>query len=231
MKKLAAAMLMIAACRTATPPAALHAAIDHLIVGTADLEAGMAAFTAATGVTPVRGGQHPGRGTENALVSLGSGTYLELIAPQRDAAGDDPMVQALRALPKLTAVGWAVRVDDVASAREALRSRGFAVSEPAPGSRRTPSGDTLEWTAFGLSSASSDAVPFFIQWSTSTRHPSSSSPTGCTLASLELHDPAAPEISRLVDALGMNVPVQSAPRTNLIITLDCGGRRVAFTSE
>ncbi len=52
--------------------------VDHIILGAANLEAGMAAFEKATGVMPVRGGAHPGRGTQNALVSLGDATYLEL---------------------------------------------------------------------------------------------------------------------------------------------------------
>jgi Glyoxalase-like domain len=62
---------------------AIH--IDHVMVGASNLDRAISDFEKATGIHPVFGGKHPGRGTENALVSLGRGTYLELIAPQPDA--------------------------------------------------------------------------------------------------------------------------------------------------
>ncbi len=206
------------------------ATLDHVIVGVSDLEQGVAAFTAATGVVPVRGGQHPGRGTENALVSLGNGAYLEIIAPQRDAA-DNPMVKSLRSLQRPTVIGWALQVKDAAAAHPYLRDRDFEVTELRPGSRRTTSGDLLEWTTFGLPLGATNAVPFLIHWGANTRHPSATSPTGCVLESFEVRDPEAPTISRLVEALGVAVPVSTAERTNIILNLQCGDRHASFTTE
>jgi len=59
------------------------ARVDHVIVSIDSLERGMAMLEQRTGVAPMMGAVHPGRGTRNALLSLGPTTYLELLAPNQ----------------------------------------------------------------------------------------------------------------------------------------------------
>src|SRR6185436_20196195 len=83
-----------------SPPPAVHAQVDHLVVAIRSLPEGIAEFERLVGIKAVVGGKHPGRGTENALVSLGDGKYVEIIAPQ-DGATLSPRDEDMRKLDRL----------------------------------------------------------------------------------------------------------------------------------
>jgi hypothetical protein len=210
-------------------PLAPHAHFDHLVVAIRSLPDGIAEFERLTGVKAAIGGKHPGRGTGNALVSLGGGSYLEILAPLADAtlsARDE----AMRRLDRLTIINWAVGVDDVSGAVAALRKAGFGATPPQPGSRVTPSGDRLEWTTFGLGNPGITVAPFFIHWSAGMKHPSTTAPAGCELSKLTIQDPASARLSAALGAVGVAgvTYAQGAPRIEARLT--CGTKAVTLTS-
>src|SRR5215475_4797631 len=86
--------------------------LDHLLLGCSDLDQGITFVEQHTGVRPAIGGVHPGRGTRNALLSLGELHYLEVIAPdpaQSGSATSRPELPAmLKQLTSPTLVDWAV---------------------------------------------------------------------------------------------------------------------------
>ena len=207
-------------------------AVDHILLGVPNLEAGMTAFENATGVKPVVGGTHPGRGTRNALVSLGNGTYLEIIAPQAEPDATTDMVKGLQSLATPKLIGWAERIHDIASARSALEREGFTLSESRPGSRVTPTGSRLAWTTFDIATPKIAVAPFFIEWSKTTTHPSVTSPSGCTIAAFEIADPNADVLNRALTATGVSLrAAQTADHSGMRLVLQCGSRSAEFTSE
>jgi hypothetical protein len=191
------------------------ARIDHLVLGVADLDRGIGQFEGMTGVRPAYGGRHP-TATHNALVSLGPGIYLEIIALQPETV---PPVEfaALSLLTELTPVGWAVASDDVAQLRSALLGADLRVTEPEAGSRVTPSGDALGWQTFRLRDNFREA-PFFIVWAAGSPHPSATTPSGCTLESMTIASARSDELDRLCSAL--ELPVIVARSTVSAVRLD-----------
>lgn len=196
------------------------AALDHIILATGSLARGMAAFTRLTGVTPVVGGQHPGRGTQNALASLGAGQYLEVLAPISDSGPPEP----------LRPMGWAIRTSDLAALRARLERDGIRTTAPVPGSRRKPDGALLTWATAGVEGAASPFMPFFIEWGKDVPHPSATSPSGCSLQQFVITEPDATLLRRVLAAAGVPVIVETGARREAALTLDCPHGRITFST-
>src|SRR5215472_18900271 len=85
--------------------------LDHILLGTNDLDHGIDWMQERSGVRAIFGGVHPGRGTRNALLSLGPRRYLEIIAPdpqQASAASHNDMANRVRAAQEPRLITWAV---------------------------------------------------------------------------------------------------------------------------
>src|SRR5262252_5317822 len=94
-------------------PDAVPEELDHILLGCSDLNRGIAFLEQHLGVKAMFGGVHPGRGTQNALLSLGERHYLEIIAPdpkQAGTTGPQSSVERLRLreLKEPRLVTWAV---------------------------------------------------------------------------------------------------------------------------
>ena len=210
----------------AQPRAAMPAVgIDHLILGVDDLEKGMAEFAARTGVKPIKGGVHPGRGTQNALVSLGGGRYIEIMAPSREPGTPTDA----RTLPtSLTPVGWALHTSELPSVVGVLRGAAFMMSAIQPGARARPDGLKLTWQTAGVRGTGLEGAPFFIQWGAGTPHPSGDAPTGCTLDNVTLAEPDPAPLARFMRAVRVDAVVAKGAARKLTVTLACPTGKVTF---
>jgi hypothetical protein len=200
--------------------------IDHVILGINDLERGMREFASRTGVTPRKGGEHPGRGTQNALVALGYGRYLEILAPAASRSPQSPADPRLEHA-ELTLVGWALHTRAIGSVVQQVRSAGFDVEGPSPGSRRAPDGSLLAWQSAIVQP--SGLTPFFIEWSKDTPHPSTTAPSGCTLQTMQLTHPAPERLQSFFKTIEFPATV-SRGEPRMRITLVCPSGRVEFES-
>jgi hypothetical protein len=200
--------------------------LDHLVYGAPDLDRAIEEVEQKTGVRPAYGGKHAGGLTHNALLSLGPGRYLEIIAPVRDAplAGELPFGLASIGEPRLAA--WAVTVDDLEGRVQAAKKAGYDAGPIISGGRELPDGSSLSWRlAVRPQPAGDGLVPFPIQWQ-SEPHPSATSPDGCEFVSLRGEHPEPAAIEVLLNALAVDISVERGPTPRLIATLDTPNGRV-----
>src|SRR5262245_16058671 len=189
--------------------------LDHILLGADSLERGMAVVEQHTGVRPAFGGVHPGRGTQNALVSLGTRRYLEVIAPDPAERGGSPLAARLAGLGEPRLVGWAAHRGDLRTFAGKLESAGIAAEGPAPGSRQGPDGKVLHWRTLALRDDAGGLLPFFIEWGANSMHPSEDAPAGCSLLRFELLTPDPAGLAKLAARMALEVPVAQNPRAEL----------------
>src|SRR5229473_8315456 len=188
--------------------------LDHFILGCDDLDRGIDFVEKHTGVRAAFGGVHPGRGTRNALLSLGQQKYLEIMAPD-PAQKLTPQIPRLRELKEPHIVGWAVHPANVNQLVARLREAGVAFKDPQPGSRQRPDGKVLHWKSLALNDDHDGLLPFFIEWSADSLHPSADAPKGCSLLRFEAATPDPEALSKQIAVLGLDLPVIRADKPQL----------------
>jgi hypothetical protein len=221
-------MILLAAAPQAPAQPAGAVVIDHLILGIGDLDRGVAEFEAKTGVRPVFGGVHPGRGTQNALASLGDGRYLEILAPNPKEPNPAQPIDGLKAFATLTPVGWALGTTDLPAIDRRMHAAGLGTAPIRAGSRALPDGGLLEWTTGGAIEPAHTWMPFLIQWGDPARQPAATSPGGCTLQSVALEDPNPDPLRAFFDAVGFDIPLTRTAESRMTIVLQCPTGTVTF---
>jgi len=177
----------------------LHTCIDHLVITAPSIAAGAAYVQQALGVSLAGGGEHPRMGTHNALLRLGQGLFLEVIAvnPAAPAPARPRWFQLDRlssdSCPRLAT--WVARTNDIAAA--------VAASTVALGTITPMTRGQLDWLITipddgGL--PMQGIAPTLIEWQAEP-HPASKLPDmGCSLLCLEANLTAA-DAAQLKDML------------------------------
>jgi len=194
--------------------------LDHILLGCNDLTSGINFVEVRTGLRAAFGGIHPGRGTENALLSVGERHYLEIIAPDRaQPHSQNPLCPRLVKLTAPRLVQWAAHPGDLRAFAKKLQQAGWAIEGPISGSRKRPDGGLLEWQTLTLKDNACGLLPFFIEWRANSLHPSADSPAGCKLIGFELVTPEAEKLAKTLALLCLEVPIVNGEKPQLRATL------------
>jgi Glyoxalase-like domain len=205
------------ATRWARPTGCALVWIDHLVYGVNDLSAGIDAVGGRLGVRAEPGGQHVGLGTHNAILTLGTRTYLEIIAPDPEQPPPPhPRPFGLDDLEQPHLVGWAVGCDDIDAAVAICRANGYDPGDVVDMERARPAAPVLRWRL--TRGGASGPVPFLIEWG-GAEHPARAGPRGVLLERLDVHLPDPAGLVSILGALALDVTVTPASHPCLIAHL------------
>jgi hypothetical protein len=205
----------------------LLARIDHLVYATPDLNAGIEAIEKLTGVRATPGGQHPGRGTRNALIALGPTSYLEIIGPDLEQpAPPSPRTFGIDGLKAPRLARWVVQGQNLERLATEASGKGIPLGEVTSGKRERPDGVLLTWRYTDPHVDLADGlVPFFIDWGESP-HPAASAAKGLTLVALRAEHPAPARVRKILTSLGLDLPLRTGRAPALVATIDSPRGRV-----
>lgn len=210
-----------------TPP--MTATIDHILWAAPDLDEAIAAFHSMTRVRPTPGGDHPGRGTRNALAALAPAAYLEVVAP--DPAQDLTETFGARLLSgELSGlIGVMLASVDLNRAATLFDARKIPYAGPFDAERLMPNGKTLRWrlliperNPWGL------CTPAMIDW-LDTPNPAIGAPAGCRLARYRIGHPDGDSLADLYREFGAPVDVFRSDRPVQIAELGSPGGPLTLT--
>ena len=202
--------------------------LDHIVLAARDLEAAKSAFEAQTGAAPVDGGPHVGLGTRNALVSFGSGRYLEILAPDPAQSLEGTFGEQLAQLTETRLLHWAVRVNDLNAVSRRAKENGFAPGEIRRMARELPGGGRLVWELMSVGGHDHRGfMPFYIDWLDCT-HPSETSPLVGPLFAFQLTLPPGSTLVLHLNPAPQDVDIVEGDPT-MTLTFESPNGRVTFT--
>lgn len=216
---------------SALVPSAVPAQLDHLVLAGPDLAEAVDRVEQLTGVRAAPGGRHP-IGTANALIAfVHEGRrlpwYLEVIGPDPEQGVPASEIETF-AIKERTGPGvvtWAVHPADIGAVAHAGRAAGVPYGANAPLSRRTPSGELLEWSLIRLDQSAPDAdwhLPFLIDWG-ATAHPGLGDLPTLELLGLRAEHPSPESLASRLSALGIALEIRRAATPALVATVEGPG--------
>jgi len=201
--------------------------IDHLVYCVPNLEKATKELSEKCGIPVVYGGQHLTKGTENTLLNLGNGAYLELLGVDAKNMDIAPLRwMGVDLIDGPTFTRWAIKTTDLDSDTAILKKANPLMGETFTGSRKKTDGSTLRWSmALPLASPKVEVLPFMVDWKDSV-HPTASLQEGCTLVGLELMHPTPELVQPTITELNVDLVVKKGVTPTLKMILDTPNGRI-----
>ncbi len=200
--------------------------IDHVILAIYDLESGIRQFEEKTGLKLVYSGIHPNSDTQNAIVPLEGGMYVEILAPKNSLG----MVEYFQGFRELKPIGFAISTPDIHELERAMDSLQFDTNGSQSGERTTEKGENLKWKLLMIKKPDLNINPFFISWPDDARHPSSNQHPKCNLEGLKLNTLYKAEINQILkkfDSKIENLTISEGEQS-LAIVINTPKGKIAF---
>ncbi len=197
--------------------------IDHIVYAVPNFKKAIAEFEQLTSVKPIFGGYHVSHGTKNALVNLGQGSYLEIIAVDNENKHvSPPRWMGVDFLSKPQVTRWALKSDDLKSDAAILKRYHNKMGELHEGTRKTLSHQTLSWQmVLPLASPEVELIPFMVDWQLTENHPTDVLPKACCkLLDIKATHPQPNEISPVLNLLGLSLPLLKNESISMQITME-----------
>jgi hypothetical protein len=202
------------------PSRTLLSQVDHLVYATPDLDRTVSELERLLGVRATPGGRQQSRGTWNALISLGAGAYLEIVAPDPQQPEPTQPPWWLKNLKNPRIVAWAVKGTELELLRANAVQNGVPLGEVISGERLRPDGVRLTWRFTSPKVPVADGiVPFFIDWGPSP-HPAQTSAQGVILVGLRAEHPDHARVQRTLERLNVDLIVADGSAPGLIATVE-----------
>ncbi|WP_367390279.1 VOC family protein [Lewinella sp. LCG006] len=196
--------------------------IDHIVYAVFDLDRAIADFTQLLGIAPVFGGHHQDRGTKNALLNLGKGCYLEIIAiDEWNTRVAPPRWMGLDVLQKPQITRWCLKSENLAKDQALLKAYDPKMGEQWSGKRQTASGELLAWEMLlPLPEPEVEVVPFMVDWGASAFHPTERLEEKCFWHELILYHPEPMLVESLFGTLAIGFSVKKADQAAISLSIE-----------
>lgn len=198
-------------------------ALDHIVYAVSDLDEACRKFEELLGVKPVFGGYHQTQGTKNALVGLGDGQYLELLAiDHTNTQVSAPRWMGIDLFTKPQVTRLAMKSSNLERDIPVLQKANSNMGVRSAGSRKTNDGTLLAWDLLmPLASPEVEILPFMIDWSGADSHPSDQLISKCRLIELVASHPNPREIESTLDELNVSLTIKQSENISIKAMIEC----------
>jgi len=195
--------------------------IDHIVYAVPDLERAMSQLEDQLGIRPVFGGFHKTQGTKNALLNLGAGCYLEILAiDEENTEINGPRWMGIDLITEPRVTRWAIKSETIKQDSETLKSYDSKMGEIYQGSRKTTAGETLAWKMIlPLPSPKIELMPFMVDWSGSAFHPTEKLEDICSIKEISFVGNSPNTSNEVFNKLNISTFISKAEKDMISVTI------------